>query len=205
MTTQRKIAPTPTNKAGSANAAAPVGEAAPPVAGSIVVVGRPTPPGPIEMVFPLTTVVSVEAPLPILYVVPFKIASVLSIEKVNPPTVTTVKFGSGAIVVVPRPTPLLPSEIVLLPTIILVGFAPGPIVKVDPEMTAKLGPTVNVRPCAVMTSGAIGAPVIWIGATVVDGKKTPPLPMVRVSVPILTVVLDPAPIPIANVVPEMMA
>jgi len=205
MTTQRKIAPTPTNKAGSANAAAPVGETAPPVTGGIVVLGRPTPLGPMEMVFPPTTVVSVEAPWPILYVVPFKIASVLSTEKVNPPIVTTEKFGSGATVVVPRPTPLLPSEIVWLPTTILVGFDPGPIVYVVPEMTAKLGPTVNVRPCAVITSGAIGAPVILIGATVVDGKITPPLPMVRVLVPIFMVLLDPAPIPIAKVVPEMMA
>lgn len=93
--------------------------------------------------------------------------------------------------------PLLPIEIVLPPTTKLVDFAPGPIVYVEPEMTAKLGPTVKVRPAAVTTSGAMGATVILTGATVVDGKTTPLLPMITVLLPIRTVVDDPAPIPIA--------
>lgn len=129
--------------------------------------------------------------------VPFNIASVLSTENVKSPRVITEKFGSGAMVVDARLIPLLPIEIVLPPTTTLVDFAPGPITYVEPEMIAILGPTVNVRPAAVTTSGASGATVIFTGATVVDGKITPLLPMTTVLLPTRTVIDDPAPFPIA--------
>ena len=64
-------------------------------------------------------------------------------------------------------------------------------------MIAKLGPTVKVRPAAMTTSGAKGGAVIMTGATVVDGKMTPPLPMTTVEPPMRMVVEDPAPFPIA--------
>lgn len=124
-------------------------------------------------------------------------ASVLSTENVNAPTVRTEKFGSGAMVVDAKPIPLLPIEIVLPPNTTLVELAPGPIIYVDPEMIATVGPTVNVRPAAVTTSGASGAAVNFAGATVVEGRMTPLLPMTTVWVPTRTVVDDPAPFPIA--------
>ncbi len=60
-----------------------------------VVVARPTPLGPMLMVWPLMTVVIGALPGPIVNVWPAITASDAATEKVNPPAVTVEKVGSA--------------------------------------------------------------------------------------------------------------
>ena len=89
-----------------------------PVGGGIVVWASPTPDGPMEMVSPLMTVVSVGAPEPIRKVDEPKTTSVASTEKLIPSTVTAESDGpavtlAGGMVDEARPMPPAPNETVL--------------------------------------------------------------------------------------------
>ena len=114
------------------------------VSRSNVVFGRITPPGPIITVsVPNTSVVGWSKS----YVVPEITTSLASSPKVIP-SITSID-GRGAAVVCGNTRPSGPAVIVSDPkTRVLVG-APGPIVTVVPEMTAKVEPMSKVMPSIV--------------------------------------------------------
>ena len=165
--------------------------------GVIVVEGNFTPPGPITIVSPETTRVSVGAPLPIAYLVPPMMTSVGSIENVRPSAVTGVgvikgRPGGGTVVerkaTPPGPITIVSPEIVK----VLVG-APLPIAYLVPPMITSVGSIENARPSAVTGVGVMDGREG--GTRVVKGRPTPPGPRLTVSVPMTSVFgAEPGPI-----------
>lgn len=92
-------------------------------------VAKPTPLGPMLMVWPLMTVVIGELPGPMVKVFPSITAADGPTENVSPPAVTVEKVGSDArgsgIVVVARPIPLGPMVMVCPLRTVVSGVLPG--------------------------------------------------------------------------------
>ena len=126
VTSDEKTLPT----AARADDAAPPFTFTSPVATDALLLGGATV---VVTVCPLITVVVVEAPGPILYVVPLITASVPSMEKVSPPAVTADKEGgadvivAGRTVVVLSPMPFEPMLMVWPLRTTSVAEAPDPI------------------------------------------------------------------------------
>lgn len=87
---------------------------------------NPTPPGPMLMVCPFTTIVVGVADGPILYVEPEIKTCEAPKPTFTPPTAVLVK-AKPVRVVEAKPTPAEPIRIVCPFTMIVVGFAEGPI------------------------------------------------------------------------------
>jgi hypothetical protein len=130
-----------------------------------VVDARPTPPGPILIVCPPMTVVSGVDPEPIGYVVPLITASVASTDMTRPPMVVTENEGvasepSGPTVVLGKTTPAGPMVSTWPLIWVVIGTAPGPIVKVWPPIITSCWPNVNTTPPTVMVDMAAGLPAV---------------------------------------------
>lgn len=172
----------------------------------MVVVGKPTPPGPMLIVsLPITIVVGM-APIPIGYVVPLMITSVGSTVNVNPSAVTTdgvigpAPVGKAAVVPA-MPIPLGPMVKVSPFITVVMGTDPGLIVKVLPLIIASEGERENVKSPSVTTEKSDGEDG---SATVVVARPTPLGPMLTVW-PLMTVVIGELPGPIVNVCPPITA
>ncbi len=162
----------------------------------MVVLAKPTPSGPKLTVWPAITFVVAEAPLPMAYVIPLITAAVGPTENMRSPAVTPDIVGT-ATVVLARPTPLDPKLTVWPPITAVVADAPLPMAYVVPLITAAIGPMENVR------SPAVALDIVGT-ATVVLARPTPSGPKLTVWPPITVVVAD-APLPMAYVVPLMIA
>jgi hypothetical protein len=165
-------------------------------AGEIVVEGRPMPLGPMEMVSPFTTIVVGVADGPMLYVVPEMTTWEAPTLNVTPSTTVVESAPAPWIVVDGNATPLGPILIVCPFTTTVVGVADGPILKVVPDMTTWVDPTLNVTPSTTVVESA-PAP-----CNVVDGNATPLGPILIVC-PFTTTVVGVADGPISNVVPPI--
>lgn len=92
-------------------------------------VAKPTPLGPMLMVWPLMTVVIGELPGPMVNVFPPITAADAPTANVSPPAVTVEKVGSDArgsgMVVVARPIPLGPIVMVCPLRTVVRGVLPG--------------------------------------------------------------------------------
>ena len=124
--------------------------------GAKVVLASSTPPGPKvtgTCADPMVVVIS-GAFEPIRYVVPPTTAMLLPTENVKPSVVYTTNGESvtppGATVVLGKPRPPAPIEMLVPATTTVVAGAPEPTLYVVPEMIAAVGPTVSVRSLTVV-------------------------------------------------------
>jgi hypothetical protein len=111
---------------------APMAKVTPPTAVVVglepwmVVDANPTPPGPMLMVCPFTTIVVGVADGPMLYVEPDITTCEAPKPTLTPPTAVLLKAGPIRVVEA-KPTPAEPIRIVCPFTMIVVGFAEGPM------------------------------------------------------------------------------